>query len=57
MMVLEKEKFYGNLKKFTFFTNEVTFLCFFMTAHNIKVDESKVEAFWSWPIPKSIHDV
>jgi len=28
-----------------------------MNVQGIKVDESKVEAIQSWPIPKSIHDV
>jgi len=56
-MVLEEEKLYRNLKKCTFFTNEVTFLGYIKTAHDIKVDESKVEAIQSWRTPKSIHDV
>ena len=49
MKVLEKEKLFGNLKKCTFFSNEV--------AHGIHVDESKAEAIRSWPTPKSIHNV
>jgi hypothetical protein len=57
MEVLEREKLFGNLKKCTFFTNEVTFLGYIVTAHGIKVDESKVEVIRSWPTPKSIHDV
>lgn len=57
MKVLEEEKLYGNLKKCIFFTNEVTFLGYIVTTHNIRVDESKVEAIRSWPIPKSIYDV
>ena len=57
MKVLEKEKPYGNLKKCTFFSNEVTFLRNVVTSNGIRVDESKVEAIQSRPIPKSIHDV
>jgi len=56
-MVLEEEKLYGNLKKCTFFTNEVTFLGYIVTAHDIKVDESKVEAIRSWPTSRSIYDI
>jgi len=52
--VLKREKLYGNLKKSTFFTYEVSYI---VTSHNIKVDESKVEVIRSWPTPKSIHDV
>jgi len=57
MLVLEKEKFFGNLKKCTFFTNEVTFLGYIVSEDGIKVDESEIEAIRTWPIPKSIHDV
>jgi len=57
MHVLEKEKLYGNLKKCTFFSNEVTFLGYVVTPNGIQVDESKVQAVRSWPVPKSIHDV
>jgi len=35
----------------------VTFLGEIVIVHGVKVDESKVEAVWSRPIPKSIHDV
>jgi len=56
IMVLEKEKLYGNLKKCTFFKTEVIFLGYIMTIHGIKVDESKVEAIQSSPMLKSIYD-
>ena len=48
---------YGNLKKCTFLTHEVTFLEYIATAEGIKVDESKVEAIKIWPVHKSIHGV
>ena len=57
MLVLEREKLSGNLKKCSFFTPEVTFLGYIVSEDGIKVDEGKVEAIRSWPIPKSIHDV
>jgi len=57
MMVLDKVKLFGNLKKYTFFTPEVTFLGYIITAHGIKVYEGKIKAIRSWPIPKSTHDV
>ena len=55
--VLEKEKLYGNLKKCTFLSHEVTFLGYVVTPNGVRVDESKVEAIRSWPTPKSIHDI
>ena len=57
MEVLEKENLYGNLKKCTFFVKEVIFLGYVVSRDGIKVDESKIEAIRSWPVPKSIHDV
>jgi len=57
MKVLEKEKLFGNLKKCTFFSNEVTYLGYLVTAYGIHVDGSIVEAIRSWLTPKSIHNV
>ena len=57
MLVLEKEKLFGNLKKCTFFAHEVTFLGYIISKYGINVDESKIEAIRCWPVPKSIHDV
>jgi len=57
IVVLEKERLYGNLKKCTFFSPEVTFLGYVLTAKKVKMDGSKVEAIRSWPVPKSIRDV
>ena len=36
---------------------EVTFLGYIVSTQGIKVDEAKIKAIWSWPIPKSIHNV
>ena len=52
-----REKLYGNLKKYTFFTGEVTFFWYVVIVQGIKVDESNVEAIQSWLVPKSIHGV
>ena len=57
MHVLEREQLYGNLKKCTFFTHEVTFLGFIVSREGVKVDEGKIEAIRTWPQPQSIHDV
>ena len=57
MMVLDEQKLFRNLKKCTFFTPEVTFLGYIISADAIKVDERKIEAIRSWPVPKSIRDV
>ena len=57
MKVLEKEKLFGNLKKCTFFSNEMTFLGYVVTSNGIRADETKVVDIQSWTTPKSIHDV
>jgi len=51
MMVLEHEKLFGNLKKCTFFTNEITLVGYIVTENGIKMDESKIEANRSWSTP------
>jgi len=57
MMVLEQEQLYRNLKKCSFFTRDVVFLGYIVLAQGISLDQSKVEAIKSWPVPTSMHDV
>jgi len=47
MKVLEKEKLFGNVKKCTIFSHEVTFIGYMDTSHGNHVVESKVEAIRS----------
>ena len=47
MLVLEREKLFGNIKKCAFFTPEVTLLGYIVTGEGIKADEGKVEAIRS----------
>jgi len=44
IQVLEREKFFGNLKKCTFFVKEAIFLGYVVSEDGIKVDNSKIEA-------------
>ena len=57
MRVLAKEKLYGNLKIYSLFTIEATFLGYIVSAKGIQVDQTKVEAIKCWPISSSMHDV
>ena len=50
MLVLEREKLFGTLKKCAFFTPKVAFLDYIDTRDGMKADESEVEAIWSWPV-------
>ena len=45
MLVLEREKLFGNLKKSAFFTHEVTFLCYIITGDGIKADQRKIGGY------------
>ena len=47
MEVLNHEKLFGNLRKCTFFTNEVILLGYFVTKEGIEVDDRKVEVIWT----------
>ena len=47
MKVPEREKLFGNLKKCTFFSNEMTLLGYVVTPSLIRVDENKVKAIRS----------
>ena len=42
MLILEREKLLGNLKKCAFFTPEVTFLGYIVTGDGIKADLSLI---------------
>jgi hypothetical protein len=42
---------FANLEKCTFCTDQVAFLGYVVTPQGIEVDEAKIEAIKSWPIP------
>jgi hypothetical protein len=45
---------FGNLEKCTFCTDRVSFLGYFVTSQAIKVDEAKIVAITSWPLPTTV---
>jgi hypothetical protein len=47
-------RLFANLDKCTFCTDRVVFLGYVMTPHGIEVDEVKIEAIKSWPIPATL---
>ena len=55
--ILQREKFYANPKKCTFFTDNVTFLGFILSSQGIAVDQEKIRTIVDWPEPKTIRDV
>ena len=57
MMVPKQEQLYGNLKRCSLFTLEVVFLGYIVSVQGIQVDQSKIYANKTWPIPTPMHDV
>jgi len=57
LSILAQEEVYGNLEKCHFFTSQVIFLGYVVSAQGIHVDESKVQAIQDWPVPTSIQQV
>ena len=51
---LRSQKLCGKLEKCEFFVQRVIFLGYVISCDGIQVDEAKVEAIKSWPVPTSI---
>jgi hypothetical protein len=54
---LHDARLFGNLEKCIFCTDRVSFLGYAVTPQGIEVDEMKVEAIKSWPVPQTITQV
>jgi hypothetical protein len=48
---LREVRLFANLEKCIFYMDRVAFLVYIVTPHGIEVDEAKIEAIKSWPIP------
>jgi fumarate reductase subunit D len=51
---LHEARLFANLEKCTFCTDRVAFLGYVMTPQGMDVDEEKIEAIKSWPIPATL---
>jgi hypothetical protein len=51
---LREAHLFTNLEKCTFCTDRVAFLDYVVTPQGIEVDEAKIEAIKSWPIPATL---
>jgi hypothetical protein len=51
---LREARLFANLEKCTFCINRVAFLGNVVTPQRIEVDEVKIEAIKSWPIPVTL---
>lgn len=54
-IALRQESFYANLKKCSFFTNDV-FLGFVVSFDGVSADPQKIKAIVEWLEPKNIHE-
>jgi hypothetical protein len=54
---LRKASLFANVKKCSFFTNQVVFLGFIVSWKGVSADPQKVQAIVDWPEPKTIHEV
>ncbi len=54
---LQKQGLYTNLKKYPFYENEVKFLNFFVLAHEIKMEEERIEGIKTWPKLQSVRNI
>ena len=55
--VLRQQALCAKLEKCKLFTPQVVFLGYLVSSEGIQVDETKVEAIKSWPIPITITEV
>jgi hypothetical protein len=54
---LRATRLFSNLEKCTFYTERVSFLGYVVTSQGIDVDDTKVEAIRSWPMPTTVTQV
>jgi hypothetical protein len=55
--VLHDARLFGNLEKCTFCTDRVSFLGYVVTSQGIEVDNAKIVAITSWPLPTTVTQV
>ena len=57
LAVLRKECLYANFEKCTFCTDQVVFLGFVVSAHDVEVEEEKIKAVLEWKPPQNVSQV
>ena len=57
LLILRQEKFFAARHKCEFGVEEVLFLGYVVSSKGLSVDASKIEAFRSWPTPKTVSEV
>ena len=57
LQLLHIHQFYANLKKCSFGSIRIAYLCHIISAEGVSADPEKVEAMLSWPLPKSVTEL
>ena len=57
LAVLQENKLYVNLKKYSFMTKKLLFLGFVVSGDGIQVDKEKVKVIQDWPTLKTVTEV
>lgn len=55
--ILREQKLYANEEKCCFLAHEVLFLGYLISGGGIRMDDSKIAAVVSWPIPATVHEI
>jgi hypothetical protein len=55
--VLCNARFFGNLEKCILSIDHVSFLGYVVTSQGIEMDEAKIVAIMSWPLPTTVTQV
>jgi hypothetical protein len=57
MRRLQQQKLMINMKKLSFMRTQLIYLCFIISANELKMDPEKIKAIKDWPSPKSVFEV
>ena len=57
MEILKQQKFFIKSSKCTFGQQELEYLGHIVTCHGVKVDNKKIAAMLSWPVPQTITEL
>ncbi|MFS7911989.1 putative nucleotidyltransferase, Ribonuclease H [Helianthus anomalus] len=55
--ILREQRLFANKEKCCFLSSEVLFLGYHVSGNGIRMDETKVDAILTWPVPTNMHEV
>ncbi|KAD3336176.1 hypothetical protein E3N88_31695 [Mikania micrantha] len=57
LQLLHSHQFFAKLSKYCFGQSQILFLGHVINAEGVQVDQEKIEAIQSWPVPKTVREV